>query len=146
MEKNNKSNHKRISEAQGEKSRQTGSINEIHVLQTLVEKPLTFSELLRNTGFSKPVLAKHLRNLMRNGSIYKDTIKLDEKPEEVGKIVYRHIQGEPKLEELLLIGHIKHYLKMPKPYWSEKSKIKVIQLFREIGKIYSQEEFTHPRR
>ena len=139
MGKNNKTNNKQIREAQGEKSRQIGSINEIDILQALVNKPLTFSELLKNTKFSKPVLAKHLRNLMKNGSIYKDTIKLDEKPEEVGKIVYRHAKGEPELAELLMITYIEHYLKMPKPDWSEKSKVKLRQLIREIVKIHFEE-------
>jgi hypothetical protein len=64
---------------------------------------------------------------------------LDEKPEEVGKIVYRHAEGEPELAELLMIKYIEHYLKMPKPDWSEKSKVKPRQVIRKIVKIHFEE-------
>jgi DNA-binding HxlR family transcriptional regulator len=139
MGKNNKNNNKRIKESQGEKSRQIGSINELDVLQALVNKPLTFSELLNVTEFSKPVLWKHLKTLMKKGYIYKDTIKLNENPEEVGKIVYRHVEGKPNLEETLRMRYIEYCLKMPKQDWSEESKVKVRQLIREIAKVYSKE-------
>jgi len=62
----------------------------MRIFNILMEKRMSFSELLQETGFSRPVLTKHLKELQRDSTIYKDTIKRDETSdhEEVGKIVY----------------------------------------------------------
>lgn len=124
----------RIREAQGQKSRQTARLNEIRVLQASKEKPLTFSELLKETGFSKPVLAKHLKTWMRENAIYKDTIKPDEttNPKEVGKIVYRSNSKQIIPD---IIGALERTLQMPKPDWDEESKAELKTYFDGIARL-----------
>jgi DNA-binding transcriptional ArsR family regulator len=135
----NKRKDARIHEAQGQKSRQIASLNVLHVLEILGEKPSSFSELLRETGFSKPVLSKHLQTLTKERAIYKDTIKSDETsdPREVGKIVYRHRKSDG-LVETLMMGYMKFALKMPKPEWDEQSKAKFEVCLREMMKVWSE--------
>jgi len=133
-----KKKDERIREAQGQKSRQTARLNEIRVFLALVEKPLTFSELLKETGFSKPVLAKHLKTLMKENGICKDTIKLDEtaNPKEVGKIVYR---SNPKELISLIVQALEYTLQMPKPDWDEEMKAELRRHFEGIAKLISKE-------
>jgi hypothetical protein len=76
---------------QGQRSKRIGSNNEKCVFQFVSLNSPSFSELLNDTGFSKPVLSKHLGSLQRAGYIFKDTVKPHETrdPHEIGKIVYR---------------------------------------------------------
>jgi DNA-binding transcriptional regulator GbsR (MarR family) len=133
-----KKKDERIREAQGLKSRQTARLNEIRVYHALIEKPLTFSELLKETGFSKPVLAKHLKTLAKENAIHKDTIKPDEtaNPEEVGKIVYR---SNPKLLISLIVQALEYTLQMPKPNWDEEMKAELKVHFEGIARLISKE-------
>ena len=114
----------KIREAQGEKSRQIASINTLTILHILTKRPLTFSELLKETGFSKPVLTKHLGNLVNAGGIYRDTVKSTETsdPKEVGKIVYRYISTKPSFEEILLTKIYENALHITTKDWDEESK------------------------
>jgi DNA-binding transcriptional regulator GbsR (MarR family) len=127
----------RIREAQGQKSRQTARLNEIRVLQALM-KPLTFSELLKETGFSKPVLTKHLKTWIKENAIYKDTIKPDEtaNPMEVGKIVYRRISKNIIPD---IVAAMETTLQMPKPDWDEESKAELKRHFEGIAKVILKE-------
>jgi DNA-binding Lrp family transcriptional regulator len=119
----------RIREAQGAKSKQIASRNTLKILRILIERPLTFSELLKETGFSRPVLAKHVRNLVNTKGIYKDTIKLTETldNEEIGKIVYRYIpteiSTEPDVMETFLTKIYANALCINTKDWDEESKI-----------------------
>jgi DNA-binding transcriptional regulator GbsR (MarR family) len=133
-----KKEDERIREAQGQKSRQTARLNAIRVFVALVKKPLTFSELLKETGFSKPVLTKHLKTWMKEDAIYKDTIKPDETANamEVGKIVYRCI-SKHIIPDIALV--IETTLQMPKPDWSEESKAELKTHFEGIAKIILRE-------
>jgi DNA-binding transcriptional regulator GbsR (MarR family) len=128
----------RIREAQGQKSRQTARLNEIRVLLALVEKPLTFTELLKETGFSKPVLTKHLKTWMKENAIYKDTIKPDEttNPMEVGKIVYRS-NSKQMIPDI--ITALEKTLQMPKPDWDEEMKAELKRHFEGIAKLILNE-------
>jgi DNA-binding MarR family transcriptional regulator len=129
-----KTKDERIREAQGQKSRQTARLNEIRVLEALMEKPLTFSELLRETGFSKPVLTKHLKTWIKENAIYKDTIKPDETadPTEVGKIVYRCISKQIIPD---IAAAMDATLRLTKPDWDEESKAEVKRHFEGIAKV-----------
>ena len=133
-----KKKDERIREAQGQKSRQTARLNGIRVLLTLIKKPLTFSELLKETGFSKPVLTKHLKTWMKEEAIYKDTIKPDEtaNPMEVGKIVYRSISKQIIPD---IVAAMETTLQMPNPDWDEESKAKLKRHFEGIAKIMLNE-------
>jgi DNA-binding transcriptional regulator GbsR (MarR family) len=132
-----KAKDERIREAQGQKSRQTARLNEIRVLQALM-KPLTFSELLKETGFSKPVLTKHLKTWIKENAIYKDTIKPDEtaNPMEVGKIVYRCISKNIIPD---IVAAMETTLQMPKPDWDEESKAELKRHFEGIAKVILKE-------
>lgn len=116
-------------------------MNTLHVLETLTGKPLSFSELLKETGFSKPVLSKHLQTLMKEHVIYKDTIKPYEPSDqrEVGKIVYRHRKSD-EFVDMLMMSYMKHALKMPKPEWDEQSKVKFENCLREMMKVWDEAE------
>lgn len=133
-----KTKDRRIREAQGQKSRQTARLNELRVLQALLKKPLTFSELLEKTGFSKPVLAKHLKTWTEANVIYKDTIKLNEtaNPTEIGKVVYRCIPGEIITD---VAAALQTTLQIPKPEWDEISKAELKRHFEEIARIILNE-------
>lgn len=133
-----KKKDERIREAQGQKSRQTARLNEIRVLQALIDKPLTFSELLKETGFSKPVLAKHLKTWIKENAIYKDTIKPDEtaNPVEVGKIVYRSNSKQIIPD---IVTALEKTLQMPKPNWDEEMKAELKRHFEGIAKLISKE-------
>jgi DNA-binding transcriptional regulator GbsR (MarR family) len=133
-----KEKDEKIREAQGQKSRQTARLNEIRVLLALVEKPLTFSELLKETGFSKPVLTKHLKTWMKEDAIYKDTIKPDETANtmEVGKIVYRCISKTIVPD---IVAALEKTLQMPKPDWDEEMKAELKRHFEGIAKIILNE-------
>jgi DNA-binding transcriptional regulator GbsR (MarR family) len=133
-----KKKDERIREAQGQKSRQTARLNEIRVLLAIIDKPLTFSELLKETGFSKPVLAKHLKTWRKENAIYKDTIKPDEtaNPKEVGKIVYR---SNPKELTSLIVKALESTLQMPKPDWDQEMKAELKKHFEGIAKLISKE-------
>jgi DNA-binding transcriptional regulator GbsR (MarR family) len=129
-----KKKDERIREAQGQKSRQTAKMNEIRVLLALVWKPLTFSELLKETGFSKPVLTKHLKTWMKEDAIYKDTIKPDEtaNPMEVGKIVYR---SASKTIIPDIVAAMEIALNIPKPDWDKETKAELNRHFEGIAKV-----------
>jgi DNA-binding transcriptional regulator GbsR (MarR family) len=133
-----KKKDQRIREAQGQKSRQTARLNEIRVLLALAEKPLTFSELLKETGFSKPVLSKHLRTWIKENGIYKDTIKPDETadPVEIGKIVYRS-----NTKQIIpdIVKALEKTLQMPKPSWDEEMKAELKRHFEGIAKLILHE-------
>lgn len=133
-----KQKDRRIREAQGQKSRQTARLNELRVLQALVKKPLSFSELLKETGFSKPVLAKHLKTWTEQNVIYKDTIKLAETTDatEIGKIVYKSITEEITPD---IAAAIESALQIPKAEWDEESKAELKKHIEEIAKIISNE-------
>lgn len=133
-----KKKDERIREAQGQKSKQTARMNQIRVLQAVTGTPLTFSELLRVTGFSKPVLTKHLKTWMKENAIYKDTIKPDEttNPMDVGKIVYR---SYPKIIIPDIVAAMERTLEMPKPNWSEESKAELNRHFEEVARIILKE-------
>jgi hypothetical protein len=133
-----KEKDKRIRKAQGEKSRRTAEANAIRVLLAVTDKPANFSELVKVTGFSKPVLAKHLKTWMNGGAIYKDTIKRDEteNSKDVGKIVYRSYHGKTNLE----IGSaVIRALGMPELYQSEEARSKMVWHSLEIAKIIRKE-------
>jgi DNA-binding transcriptional regulator GbsR (MarR family) len=133
-----KTKDEKIREAQGQKSRLTARLNELRVLLALIDKPLTFSELLKETGFSKPVLAKHLKTWTKQDVICKDTIKLDEtaNPKEVGKIVYR---SSPKEITSVIVDALEYTLQMPKPDWDEEMKAELKVHFEGIAKLISKE-------
>jgi DNA-binding transcriptional regulator GbsR (MarR family) len=92
----------KIKKAQGEKSRRLASQNLAKIYLKIAEKPLSFSELLTETGLSKPILMKHLRTLQKEQLIYKDTIKPTEtsNPLEIGKIIYK--VKEDEMENFLM--------------------------------------------
>ena len=128
----------RIHEAQGRKSRQTAKLHQLDVLLAIINKPLTFSQLLKKTGFSKPVLAKHLKFWIHNEMIYKDTIKRTEavNPKDVGKVVYRAIAGEPISE---MVAAMETALQLPKPHWEQKSITKLRKHLEAIARIILDE-------
>lgn len=133
-----KKKDERIREAQGQKSRQTARLNEIRVLEALMKKTLTFSELLKETGFSKPVLAKHLKTWTKEDAICKDTIKPDETAnlKEVGKIVYRYTSKQIMPE---LAAAMERTLQIPKPDWDEETKVELKKHFEGIAKLILKE-------
>jgi len=96
-----KENDKEITKALGRKSRQLRNENMTRVLLTIAKEPLSFSELLKKTKLSRPVLTNHLRRLERNHAIYRDTIKPNQtlNPDEIGKIVYK--AGIDQVPEIL---------------------------------------------
>lgn len=125
---------KKIREAQGRKSKQTLSINQLNVLIAVMGNPSTFSQLLKKTGFSKPVLSKHLKFWIHGEMIYKDTIKSNEatNPKDVGKVVYRVISGE-HIPEMVTAMEIA--LQLPKPHWEQESETKLRKHLEAIAKI-----------
>jgi DNA-binding transcriptional regulator GbsR (MarR family) len=128
----------RIREAQGEKSRRTAEVNAIRVLLAVIDTPLTFSELVKVTGFSKPVLAKHLKTWMNGNAIYKDTIKPGEtgNPKDIGKIVYRSYQRKIIPD---IAAAVRRTLEIPQLYWSEEARTKMVWHSYEIAKIIQKE-------
>jgi DNA-binding transcriptional ArsR family regulator len=122
----------KIREAQGEKSRHMARLNHMLIFQALT-RPLTFSELQQETELSKPVLSKHLRTMMNDDSIYKDTIKRDEttNPKEVGKIVYR---ANAKMIIPDIVDGIDRTLNLTTKF-DEKAKAEVRRHLEEIAKI-----------
>lgn len=83
----------RLKELKGEKSRLLGSQNELHVAFLISKHNPTFNELKQLAKLSSPSLAKHLRNLLDAGFIYKDTVKSDETNDSkrIGKTVFRMV-------------------------------------------------------
>jgi DNA-binding transcriptional ArsR family regulator len=79
------------------RKRSEGRTNMIKVFMTIAKKPMSFSELLKETRLSKPVLTDHLRHLEKNLAVYREVIGFDQTPDpkEVGKVVYR-----PKLDQI----------------------------------------------
>ena len=128
----------RIHEAQGRKSRQTAKLHQLDVLLAIINKPSTFSQLLKKTRFSKPVLAKHLKFWIDNEIIYKDTIKKTEatNPKDVGKVVYRAIPAEPIPE---MVTAMETMLQLPNPHWEQKSKTKLRKHLEAIARIILDE-------
>jgi len=128
----------RIHEAQGRKSRKTAKLHQLNVLLAIINKPSTFSQLLKKTGFSKPVLAKHLKFWTHKEIIYKDTIKKTEatNPKDVGKIVYRAISGTHIPE---IVVAMETALQLPNPHWEQKSKTKLRKHLEAIAKIILDE-------
>lgn len=92
----------------GNKSTKTGKENRMKVFLAIAQEPLSFKDMLERLRMTRPTLTSHLKSLEKEGSIYKDTIKRNEDPEEVGKVVYRasftHIHK--KLEEALSLYDI----------------------------------------
>jgi DNA-binding transcriptional regulator GbsR (MarR family) len=113
-------------------------VNAIRVLIAVIDTPLTFSELVKVTGFSKPVLAKHLKTWINGNAIYKDTIKPGEttNPKDIGKIVYRSYQKKIIPDIAAAVGRT---LAMPDPSWSEESRTEVSWHFHEIARIILKE-------
>ena len=128
----------RIHEAQGRKSRKTAKLHQLNVLLAIINKPSTFSQLLKKTGFSKPVLAKHLKFWINGEIIYKDTIKPTEatNPKDVGKIVYRAIPAEPIPQ---IVATMEVALQLPNPHWEQESKTKLRKHLEAIAKIILDE-------
>ena len=130
--------HERIRKAQGRKSRQTAKLHQLDVLLAIINKPSTFSQLLKKTKFSKPVLAKHLKFWINNEIIYKDTIKKTEttNPKDVGKVVYRAISGTHIPD---IVAAMETALQLPNPHWEQKSKTKLRKHLEAIAKIILDE-------
>ena len=140
-----KEKDERIREAQGEKSRKLAFSNRLGIYLRLYDKPLTFSELLDVTGFSKPVLTKHLKTLQAKGWIEKDTIKQaeTERPEEIGKMVYR-MNAELVIPSL--VDSLKWYLKIPSEKWDPEIRNEVLRHYEGIaGLIVKQYKKFHTR-
>jgi DNA-binding HxlR family transcriptional regulator len=129
-----KKKNEKIREAQGKRSKMIAYQNQMSVFLTLLRKPLTFSELLKETGFSKPVLAKHLKASQADGWICKDTIKADEtsNPKEIGKVVYRVVSDQALPS---IVQAIENTLQMPKPDWDEESKVELKRHYEGIAKV-----------
>lgn len=127
----------RIREAQGEKSRQMATLNEIRIFEVLM-RPLTFSELQKEIGLSKPVLSKHLRTMMNDDRIYKDTIKRDETMnlKEIGKIVYR---VNSKLAISVIVDAIESTLHLTNPKFDEEAKAEIKRHLEGIAKIATKQ-------
>jgi len=130
----------RIREAQGRKSRQTAKLHQLDVLLAIINKPSTFSQLLKKTGFSKPVLSKHLRYWIDTEIIYKDTIKKTEatNPKVVGKVVYRAIAGAGIPE---MVTAMETMLQLPNPHWEQQSKTKLRKHLEAIARIILDETY-----
>lgn len=128
----------RIHEAQGRKSRQTATLHQLDVLMAIINTPSTFSQLLKKTGFSKPVLAKHLKFWINSEIIYKDTIKRMEatNPKDVGKIVYRSIPGTPMPQ---MVAAMETALQLPGPRWVQESKTELRKHLEAIAGIILDE-------
>jgi hypothetical protein len=133
-----KKGDKRIHEAQGRKSRQTAKLHQLDVLIAVMHKPSTFSQLLKKTGFSKPVLTKHLKFWINGEMIYKDTIKRTESTNsnDVGKIVYRAI---PTSAIPSITAAMETALQLPNPWWEEESIAKLRKHLEEIAIIILDE-------
>jgi len=133
-----KKGDERIRKAQGRKSRQTAKLHQLDVLMAIINTPSTFSQLLKKTGFSKPVLAKHLKFWVDGGIIYKDTIKRMEatSPKDVGKIVYRSIPGTPMPQ---MVAAMETALQLPKPRWKQESKTELRKHLEAIAEIFLDE-------
>jgi DNA-binding HxlR family transcriptional regulator len=125
---------KKIREAQGEKSKTIANQNLLVVFLTLLKNPLTFSELLKKTGLSKPVLTKHLKTLQKKGSIDKDTVKQSEttNPEEIGKVVYR-VRSDMVIPDI--VKALEYTLKMPNPKWDDPLKAELYQHYEGIASV-----------
>jgi DNA-binding transcriptional regulator GbsR (MarR family) len=141
-----KNNDKRTHEAQGQRSKTIASQNQLFIFLTLIDRPLTFSELLKETGFSRPVLAKHLKVLQKKGSITKDTVKQGEtsNSKEIGKVVYR-----VKTSEIvpLIMKALEHTLKMPNPKWDEELKAELERYYEGIASVVVRQwEKFHSRK
>jgi len=133
-----KKGDERIREAQGRKSRQTAKLHQLDLLLAIINKPSTFSQLLKKTGLSKPVLAKHLKFWRDREIIYKDTIKRTEatNPKDVGKVVYRAIPAEPIPE---MVAAMETMLQLPKPHWQRESEAKLRKHLEAIAEIILDE-------
>jgi len=96
-----KQHNEEMRKALGRKSRRLRDENMAKVFLTIAKEPLSFSELLKKTELSRPVLTNHLRRLERNHAVYRDTIKPNQtlNSEEVGKIVYK--AGIDQVPEIL---------------------------------------------
>ncbi|MCJ7633556.1 winged helix-turn-helix domain-containing protein [Candidatus Bathyarchaeota archaeon] len=140
-----KDKDRKIKEAQGQASRLLSAQNQLRVFQAIAEKPSTYSELLRETGLSRPVLMKHLKALQEQNEIFKDTIKHDEtsNPKEIGKVVYR-------VDDNLVIPHLVRAMAMalqiPKPEWDKETKAEVRKHFEGLAKVIVKEwKKIHPK-
>jgi len=97
-----KNKDRKVKEAQGQKSKRMASENLAKVFLTIAQKRLSFSELLKETRLSRPILMKHLRTLQEKDAIYKDIIKSIDtlNRSEIGKIVYK--VKEDEMEKFLM--------------------------------------------
>jgi DNA-binding transcriptional ArsR family regulator len=129
-----KEKDERIREAQGEKSKVIAKQNRLLVFLTLIDKPLTFGELLKQTGLSRPVLSKHLKAWQKRGSIEKDTVKQDEttNPAEIGKIVYR-VRSEMIIPDV--VRAIENALTKPNSKWDEDLKSELYRHYEGIASV-----------
>ena len=62
---------KDIKEALGRKSRQIGIETDTKIMRELFNQPLTFGELHKRIGVSKPVLSEHLKKLQKQKLVKK---------------------------------------------------------------------------
>jgi hypothetical protein len=68
-----------------------GAENSAYILGIIQDKSPTLPELRKLSGLSRPALYNHLRELIRDNSVFKDTVKPDETddPKRIGKVVYK---------------------------------------------------------
>jgi DNA-binding transcriptional regulator GbsR (MarR family) len=127
----------KIKKAQGEKSRRLASQNLAKIYLKIAEKPLSFSELLNETELSKPILMKHLRTLLKEQLIYKDTIKPTETLDksQIGKIVYKIKEDEM---ENFLMQTIHMNFTIAELVEDENLRQKLNEYAREIAKAITQ--------
>jgi hypothetical protein len=122
---------------QGEKSKEIGAENELMISRLISENKPTFSELLVLSGLSRPILAKHLKSLLKVGFIFKDTVKPKETDDRkrIGRIVY-------KVNSSVIDDFMKHFVevrvKISDLGLSEEMKKQLQMHYDAIAEIWSK--------
>jgi DNA-binding HxlR family transcriptional regulator len=141
----------KIKSAQGQKSKIIGSRNRMYVFSLIASCsfkpniPLSFEELLRETGLSRPILAKHLEKLEKEGVIRKDIFKPDiaSKLRKSKKVYVMTDQIDMFVKQMVEMGSIVPYLDV-----DEDVRKKIEEHYDAIAEIWShyvkeREEWAH---
>jgi DNA-binding Lrp family transcriptional regulator len=110
--------------AQGERQKWLFNQNQYLVFFMILKRPLSFSALVKATGFSEPAIWKYLRSLQGDRLIFKDTVKPDEGLANVGDVVYRSIRETPVLLEDLFRPRVEESLGFLYRYFADNVKVK----------------------
>lgn len=101
--------------------------NRREIFLTLFDKSLTFTELLKETGFSRSTLSKHLKDLQ--------DAKVVEKAIEKGKVVYRTTLNEERILSELKKTTFNSIMRLISMYYPELHRLTELHLRLNVKSV-----------